>query len=105
MQKILLEQAADGMVLARDIVTGEGRVLCGRGTALSTGLLDRLRRMDITTVTVEGHPVVDPQNTPPEQQIAEIEMRFSGVTDIPMLMHIKKRLIAAVKAQEENDGG
>ncbi|MEW6429012.1 MAG: hypothetical protein AB1568_13360 [Thermodesulfobacteriota bacterium] len=105
MQKILLEQAADGMVLAREIVSGEGRILCGRGTVLSAALLDRLQRMDITTVTVEGHPVADPDRKTPEQQIAEIEERFSRVDDIPALMRIKKRLVDRIKAQEDDGGG
>ena len=47
MQQILSAQAKEGMVLAKDVMTPEDRVLCGKGTLLTASLLDRLEKMDI----------------------------------------------------------
>lgn len=93
MQKILLAQAKAGMVLAREILTGDGRILCGKGTELSESLLSRLGRMDIASLTVAGHPVAEAGEMTLEEEIAAIERRFSKVTDIPPLMYLQKRLV------------
>lgn len=92
MQKLFLSMAAAGMTLARDIVTQEGRVLCGKGTVLSDALLDRLRRMEISSLTVEGHPVTIEGEATLEEQLASLASRFSRVTDNPTLIYIKKKL-------------
>lgn len=81
------------MVLARDVETPEGRILCGKGTQLSESLLDRLRKMDIIHLTVEGHPVQEPGEKSLEEELRDIEERFSRVKHIPPLMFIKKRIM------------
>lgn len=93
MQKILLAQAKEGMVLGREIETPEGRVLCGKGTELSESILNRLAKMDIVSIFVEGHPVAVPGDKPLVEQMAEIEARFSRVNDIAPLHYIKVRLL------------
>ena len=92
MQKILTAQASAGMVLAKDVLTGEGRVLCGKGTVLDQGLIDRLTRMEISHITVEGHPVVIEGEKTLEQELLDLDARFAKVTKIPPLMYLKKRL-------------
>ena len=92
MQQIVMIQAAEGMVLAKDVETPEGRVLCGKGTALSEGLIDRLKRMDIPHITVEGHPVQVEGEKSLKEELAELERRFSQVREIKPLMYLKKRL-------------
>ena len=93
MQQILSTQAKEGMVLAKDVMTPEGRVLCGKGTPLTASLLDRLEKMDIVHVTVEGHPVVVSGEKTLKQELRETEDRFSNVTKIVPLMYIKKRIM------------
>ena len=93
MQQILSMQAKEGMVLAKDVMTPEGRVLCGKGTALTSSLLDRLEKMDIVHITVEGHPVEVPGEKTLKQELQAVEERFSNVTKIPPLMYIKKRIM------------
>jgi hypothetical protein len=92
LQKILTAQATEGMVLARDLETAEGRVLCGKGTELTSTLLDRLKKMDISHVTVEGNPVQDPSQKSLQEELQDIDERFSRVEHIPPLMYIKKRI-------------
>ena len=92
MQKILTAQSGEGMVLAKDVETPEGRVLCGKGTVLEQNLIDRLQRMEISYITVEGHPVEVEGEKSLEQELRDMEVRFSKVTKIPPLMYLKKRL-------------
>ncbi len=81
------------MVLAKDVETSEGRVLCGKGTVLSANIIARILKMDISHITVEGHPVVVEGEKSLEQELRDIEGRFSRVTHVPPLMYIKKRIM------------
>jgi hypothetical protein len=93
LQKILTAQAAEGMVLARDVETPEGRILCGKGTELTASLIERLKKMEISHVAVEGHPVREPGEKTLEEELRVIEERFSRVKHIPPLMYLKKRIM------------
>ncbi len=93
-QRILLAQAAEGMILAKDVCTPEGRILCGKGTELSGPLLDRLKRMEIPAVTVEGHPVGEPVD--PATATAAIERRFSKVAGDPVLDALRLHLVQRI---------
>ncbi len=60
MQKIPMALVLPGMVLAQDIKNEDnpdGPPLCGKGVHLTEALISRLQRMDIQSITVEGHPV------------------------------------------------
>ncbi|THB64474.1 MAG: hypothetical protein D6E12_14775 [Desulfovibrio sp.] len=57
MQKIPLNLAKEGMVLAKPVLRDNGLVLVAQGTELSSSLLERLERMDVDKVVVEGNPV------------------------------------------------
>ncbi len=93
MQEILCGQAAEGMVLAKDVETPEGRVLCGKGTKLTQSLIDRFGKMDIIHVAVEGHPVKMEGEKSIREELLDVEKRFSRVTDTPPLMYLKKRIM------------
>ncbi|MCK5228015.1 MAG: hypothetical protein KAI75_04635 [Desulfobulbaceae bacterium] len=92
MQQILTALAAEGMILAKDVETPEGRVLCGKGTPLDDKLIRRLEKMDITNITVEGHPVTIEGEKTVEEELNDMEERFSRVKHIQPLMFLKKRL-------------
>ena len=93
MQEILSLQAKEEMVLARDVMTPDGRVLCGKGTSLTTSIIERILKMDIIHIAVEGHPVVIEGEKSLEQELADIQKRFSRVTHIKPLQYIKQRLM------------
>ena len=78
MQQILTMQAAEGMVLAKDVEM-DGRVLCGKETPLSQKIIDRFLKMEISHVTVEGHPVAMEGEKSLKEELLEIEKRFSRV--------------------------
>lgn len=98
MQDILTSMAAEGMVLAKDVLTPEGRVLCGKGTVLSGNLIERLKKMEIAHILVEGHPVQMEGEKTLEEELQDIEVRFSRVTKIAPLMYLKKRIKERVVA-------
>ncbi|MFH1147159.1 MAG: hypothetical protein V1736_05565 [Pseudomonadota bacterium] len=98
MQTIPLALCTTKMVLARDVVREDGMVLCGKGTQLTENIIDRLRRMNLSAVTVEGRPVEQQNEKTLDQELAELEDRFSLRSNDPVLMNIKrilKELIAA----------
>jgi hypothetical protein len=92
-QQIFISQAAEGMVLAKDVMTAEGRILCGKDTVLSATMIDRIRRMDIGRITVKGHPVPVEGEKSLEQELRDIETRFSRVSHVPPLLYLKKRIM------------
>lgn len=57
MQQILCQQAAEGMVLAKDVETPDGRILCGKDTVLTAAMIARFMKMEISHIAVQGHPV------------------------------------------------
>ncbi len=93
MQQILTLQAKEGMTLAKDVMTPEGRVLCGKGTPLTTTLVERFLKMDIVQITVDGHPVSTPGEKTLQEELQEIEERFSEVKTVPPLVYLKKRIM------------
>lgn len=93
LQQIPTAVAATGMVLAKDVKTAEDRILCGKDTVLDERLIDRLKKMDITHITVKGHPVTIEGEKSLKEEIRSVEERFSRVKHIPPLMYLKKRII------------
>jgi len=57
MQKISLNQASPGMVLAVDVMTTDGRVLASDGTPVDDAMLRRLALAGVTKLVVQGKPV------------------------------------------------
>lgn len=57
MQKIPLNLAKPGMKLAKPVLRDNGLVLVAENTELTESLLERLERMDIAMLTVQGNPV------------------------------------------------
>lgn len=57
MQKIPLELAKAGMVLAKPVLRSNGLVLIGENAELSDAIIARLKQMDIDTVVVQGNPL------------------------------------------------
>jgi len=102
LQTIPTVMIADGMVLARDVETPDGRVLCGKGTQLSTAMLERLKQMDITHVVVEGHPLQLEGEKSLQDELRDIEKRFSRVTDTPPLMYLMKKIQERVIASRSS---
>lgn len=93
MQKIPLASAVTGMVLARDIVRNDnpkGPPICGKGGTLTDSLIERLKRMGVSTVTVEGRPVRMEGDKSLEEILEDLDRRFNKVEDDPLTGKLKK---------------
>jgi len=100
MQKIPLKFAEPGMKLAKDAVTGDNKILCGEGMILTQDIIERLNRMSIGAVVVEGHPVIMPGEKTIKEKLSDLEIRFSRVKNNPVLRAIMK-IIAEHYINEE----
>ena len=71
MQKIPIDKAAEGMVLAKPIERENGVVLMGEGTELNEQIIERLKGLDIQKITVKGRPLGGEDEKPVEVLYAE----------------------------------
>ncbi len=90
MQRIKVEQAEPGMVIAHPIETPSGQVLCAKGTELTETLVERLEKIEITHVFVDGHPVDDgkPRKSL-DEELSALERRFDSVADDKLMGALK----------------
>ncbi len=90
MQRIKVEQAEQGMVIAHSIETPSGQILCAKGTELTETLIERLEKIEITHIFVEGHPVDDgkPRKSL-DEELSALERRFDSVADDKLMGALK----------------
>ena len=101
MQKISIEQAAEGMILAKAVKNKKGITLCGEGTKLTEGLIKRLAGMEVSMIVVEGHPVDDgTEEISPESFHEKLQERFRYVANQPILMSLKETIWEIVRKEE-----
>ncbi len=84
MQKIPLALAETDMVLARDIYRDDnagGPPICGKGIILTESLIERLKRMGVQTIVVEGRPIRMSGDKSPEDILLALDYRFKKVAD------------------------
>lgn len=101
MQKVPITQAFPGMVLAKPVMGDKGLPLCAEGTALTEKLIDRLRAMNVPSVTVRGRPLESgaPVKTA-DQRVREIEERFVRVKGDPLMDKVLDAVVTAVRQEE-----
>jgi hypothetical protein len=106
MQKVPIDLVKPGMVLAKSVSNEKGMPLCAEGTELNANLIERLKKMNIGTVTLKGHPVdvgVDEKTT--EEKIQELNARFIKVEGDPIMDKLKEAIASAIVSEglEEQD--
>jgi len=92
MQKIPLTTATPDMVLGRDIFRDDnasGPPICGRGIKLTSSLIDRLKRMGVQSITVEGNPIRMAGDRSPEEILQALDERFRKVEGDPLTVRLK----------------
>ena len=57
MQKIPLNLAQPGMILAKPVARDDGIVVLAQGSELSESILSRLEKMEVENIVVEGEPL------------------------------------------------
>lgn len=108
MQKIPISLADAEMVLARDIFKNDsptGMPICGKGTVLSLALISRLQQMGVQSLYVEGHPVVLEGDMSLDEQLADLERRFSKTQGNPRNMLLMELYRTHLSAARGDDGG
>ncbi len=104
MQKIPLSLAFNGMILAQEIKNPdnpEGPPLCGKGVVLSSSLIERLYKIGVQSITVEGHPVKIEGEKTLDEELSSLEHRFRKVKDDPNMRILKEIYkIQIIKARQ-----
>jgi hypothetical protein len=100
MQKVPITLASPGMILAKPIMNDKGMPLCAEGTPLTESLIDRLRSMNISAITVKGHPLGEETAKTIDERLAEIEERFTHVKGDPIMDKVRDAILKAVKEQD-----
>ena len=93
MKRILVENIADGMILAKDVCGASGNALLNKGCTLNTSLGRRLKNWGILFVHIEGED--DSQQTAataaaesPQVIQSQLEKKFSAVINNPIMKKI-----------------
>lgn len=94
MQKIPLNLAKPGMKLAKPILRENGLVLVAENTELSESLLERLERMEVAMITVQGNPVDlgGGGKNPYTIRIERLEHLFRKHGDDPWMVKLRTHL-------------
>ena len=84
MQRIPIKAAKEGMILKKEALTEDGKVLCGADTTLTREIIERLERSGVESITVKGHPVRLPGEKGLKERLKDLEARFERVMDDPV---------------------
>ncbi|MBN2298963.1 MAG: hypothetical protein JXM72_10235 [Deltaproteobacteria bacterium] len=107
MQKVPIDLVKPGMILAKPVTNEKGMPLCAEGTELSANLIDRLKKMNVTTLTLKGHPLdLGTQDKTSEEKIQDMKARFSQVLGDPIMENLKEAIASAIASdgcEEEAD--
>ncbi len=90
MRLILLVEAKAGDEVTVPVMNERGMVILPKGAKLSAKLIDRMQKMGVREVTVEGD---DPNAPPPktvDELLEDLEVRFEGLDKNKLMMDIKK---------------
>jgi hypothetical protein len=107
MQKVPIDLVKPGMVLAKPITNDAGMSLCAEDTELSETIIERLIRMNVSHVTLKGHPVdLGGESKTKEQKVEELKTRFSRVQGDPLMQKIlsaAQNALMALETEREGD--
>ncbi|HWR89845.1 MAG TPA: hypothetical protein VN260_06265 [Dissulfurispiraceae bacterium] len=87
MPKVSVEKLEPGMTLSRPVKNEAGMVLIGEGTVMSDQLIEKLKRMGISSVFVEGASMPE---KPKEEMIRELNERFKKTEREPQMSLLKR---------------
>ena len=101
MQRIKIDEAKEGMTLAKPVLSEQGTTLCREGTVLNDAIIETLKKRDITRLKVEGHPIERPDEKPLEEILTDISHRFSKTEEDPLTRKIRNTMINFIKKEYE----
>jgi hypothetical protein len=96
MKRVLIENIADKMILAKEVCGTSGSILLAKGTVLTASMGHRLKNWGVQFVHVEGEEESSQAGiggaTSPEEIRTQLEEKFSRVIG----SEIMKKIFAAV---------
>jgi hypothetical protein len=102
MQRIPLEKAKPGMVVAKPVANDTGVVLIGAGTELTEAAIEKLKGLEIPCVIIKGRPLdTGTPEKPLEQLFAELDERFTLVAGDKLCMQIRDMIKKDLKLRRE----
>jgi len=100
MQKVPINLVKPGMVLAKPVLNEQGMALCAEGTELTAVLIDRLKRMNVSFITLKGTPLKTAGPTQSlEESIRQTRARFARVEGDPIMDTIRDAIVEALAAE------
>ncbi|MEC4890481.1 MAG: hypothetical protein RI101_10515 [Nitrospira sp.] len=87
MKRVVITEVLPGMVLAKPVTNANGLPIISAGTTLDDAMIDRLKRLELTSVYVEGDAGTATGKTLAELE-AELEHRFRRVIRDPLQQNI-----------------
>ncbi len=100
MQKVPIDLVEPGMILAKPVTNDKGMPLCAEGTELSANLIERLKRMNVTALTLKGHPLdMGTKDKTSEEKIEDMKARFSKVPGDPIMDNLKDAIASAIASE------
>ena len=100
MKRVLLQEAAPGMVLVKPVTNSAGHVVVAAGMTLNEPLITHLERLGKAAVYVEGAPDEGASRSFEEVE-RELADRFRKVEGEPQLARIRKAIHQFLKSQTE----
>ena len=97
MQRIKIDEAKEGMTLAKPVLSEQGTTLYRESKVLNDGIIETLKKRDITRLKVEGHPVERPDEKPLDEILADVTLRFSKSESDPLTLKIRDSMIKLIK--------
>ena len=91
MKRVAIEELLPGMSLAKAVTNANGLPVVAAGTTLDGVMIDRLQRLGLTSVYIEGDPGDAGGKTLTELE-AELEHRFRRVAHDPVQQMILRAL-------------
>jgi len=80
------------MVLGKDIYrddNSDGPPICGKGIKLTSSLIERLKRMGVQSITVEGGPTAQSGGKSPAEILSALDERFRKAEGDPLTAKLK----------------
>lgn len=91
MKRVMIQELLPGMVLVKPVTNANGLPIVAVGTALDTAMIERLQRMELTSVYVEGDAADSGGKTLMELE-ADLDHRFRHVAQDPIQQMILRSL-------------
>lgn len=97
-QRILVTQAAAGMVLSRAITLPDNMVLLGSGATLNDATIGQLMTRGVKRIVVRGHPISGPTAASWDERMTQLDERFSRIRSHPFMSALRD-VVARVMAR------